>query len=209
MQMRAALAAFNNPLENNMRSTNREKYEDYCAEIEAKDRAVIAALIPVAPPCFYIIRAFDVVPVEITHLSAEHRGLYKHDESDRVTKAEVELAAKLAVDWVAPTLDTLFVHYIERKESYTVTGAHPYRTIESDDGMAWRAESLVPEIERRRSLYAPREGHTACAYCRIQTPDEKLVSRTIYYRDQGGSKTKVVQYCTSQCGYYDQCGHEG
>jgi hypothetical protein len=189
--------------------TNREKYEYYCAEIEAKDRAAIAALVPVTPSQFYTIRAYEAVAVEVTGLGVHRSGIYKHDESDRVTKAEVELAARHAAEWVAPTLDTLFVHYRDRQAIGTVTGAHPYSKIEADAGMAWQAENLAPEIERRRALYAPRDGHTACAYCRTQTPTDRLVSRTIYYRDRGGSQTKVGQYCTDQCGYYDQCGHEG
>lgn len=189
--------------------TNREKYEHYCAGIEAGDQQAIAELIPEVPAQFYIIRNFEAVSVEVTHMGVYRRGLYKHDDSDRITKAEVELAKQCAETWAEPTLDTIFVHYREKQSYGTVTGAHPYNKIETSADMAWKAEDLAAEIERRRELYAPRDGHTACGYCRKQTPTESLVNHMIHYRDQGGSKTKIGKYCSAQCGYHDQCGHEG
>lgn len=190
--------------------TNREKYEHYCAEIAAKDSVAIAALLPDGVPSqFYTIQGFEAAPSEVSHIGVSRRGIYKHDESDRVSKAEVELAMKYAEEWVAPTLDSIYVHY-KKKEAYgSVSGAHPYNKIGADANMAWLADDLAGEIERRRELYAPREGHTACDYCRKQHPTESLVSRKIFYRDQGGSRTKIGKYCCDQCGYNDQCGHEG
>lgn len=189
--------------------TNREKYEHYRAGIESGDRQAIAELIPVAPAQFYIIRNFEAVPIEVTHLGVRHRGIYKHDESYRITKAEVEQAKQCAEDWAEPTPDTIFVYYREKQSYGVVTGAHQFSKIGTAPDMAWQAGDLAPEIERRRELYAPRDGHTECGYCRKQTPTESLINHMIYYRDQGGSKTKIGKYCSAQCGYHDQCGHEG
>lgn len=190
--------------------TNREKYEHYCAEIEAMDRAAIAALIPVAPTHFYEIRNFEAVPVEVTHQTASHRrGIYKHDESDRVTKIEVAVAEKHLAEWTAPTLDTIFVHYKEKRTYGVVSGAHPYSKIDAAVDMAWRAEDLAVKIERRRELYAPRDGHQPCGYCQKQVPEQSLISGRIFYRESGRTREKTGKYCSATCHHYDQCGHEG
>jgi hypothetical protein len=192
-----------------MRQTNREKYENYRLEIEAKDRQAIAALLPSVPTQFYTINAYETVAVEVTSVGVYRRGIYQPDESNRMTRDQVALAKKYLDEWAAPTLKDISVHYRHKQAYGTVSGAHRYQKIEEDAGMAWRAEDLADEIERRRMLYAPRDGHTACAYCRKQTPTANLVSHTIHYRDRGGLRKKVGQYCSGQCGYYDQCGHEG
>lgn len=189
--------------------TNREKYEHYCAQIAAGDDQAIAELIPVMPACFYLIRSFEAVPVEITNFGVYHKGLYKHAESDRIKKSEVELAKQYADAWDEPTFDTIYIYCRDKTSFGTVTGAHPFSKIDATPDMAWKPEDLTAEIERRRELYAPRDGHTACGYCQKQTPTENLVDRMIYYRDQGGSKSKIGKYCSAQCGSHDQCGHEG
>jgi hypothetical protein len=190
--------------------TNREKYEHYCAEIAAKDAEAIAGLFQQGVPArLYKIQNYAAAEVEVTSVGVYRRGIYKHDESDHVTKAEVELAAKHAAEWTAPTLDTILVHYREVQAYGVASGAHPFSKIAAAVDLAWQAEDLSAEIARRRELYAPRDGHTACGYCQKQRPTDKLVSKTIFYRDRGGSRTKVGQYCSDQCGYYDQCGHEG
>lgn len=190
--------------------TNRAKYEHYRAEIAAKDAAAIAALIPDGIPAqFFTIKRFDAVPSEVTGVGIYRRGIYAHDESDRVTRAEVELAMKCAEEWAAPSLGEVSVHYREKSEFGTVTGAHPYTKIDGDKNFAWSAEDLEPEIQRRRELYAPRDGHKPCGYCQKQTPEASLISATIYYRDRGRSCTKTGMYCSGTCSHHDQCAHEG
>ena len=190
--------------------TNREKYDFYLVEIRTKDAAAIAALILGGVPTqFFSIKNYAATPIEVTGFSVYRRGIYAHAEDDRVTKDEVATAMKCAAEWVAPTLDEIMVSYKDQCGYGTVTGAHPYGKIESDPMMAWTAEALEPEIERRRALYAPRDGHKPCNYCQKQTPEGDLVSATIYYRERGGSRTKVGQYCSGQCAGNDQCGHEG
>lgn len=190
--------------------TNREKYEHYRTSVVERDAAVIASLLPAGVPNhFYTILNYEAVPVEVTHVDVWRRGLYAHDEGDKVTKVEVAHAQKCADEWVAPTLESIHVHYKDRRGYGTVTGAHLYSTIESDPMMAWTADALAPEIERRRALYAPREGCKPCQYCRKQHPENELVSAKIFYRDRGGLQTKIGQYCSGQCAGYDQCGHEG
>lgn len=190
--------------------TNRDKYEHYRLAIEEKDMAAIAALIPNGVPAqFFRIEEYEAVATVVTGLSVYHRGIYKPAADDRMTKVEVECAKQAAENWMAPTLEEILVGFSYKVKFGNVTGAHKYSKIEADPGLAWSAEELQPEIERRRALYAPREGCKACEYCRKQAPESEMVKHKIFYRDVGGSATKVGLYCSSQCGGYDQMGHEG
>lgn len=193
--------------------TNRDKYEHYRQIIEEKDAAAIAALIPDgAPAQFYRIEEYEAMPTAVTGLSVYHRGIYKPAADERMTKIEVECAKRAAENWATPTFDDILVGFSHKQKYGTVTGAHKYSKMQDDPAItsvAWTAEELQPEIERRRALYAPREGCKACDYCRKQTPESEMVKHTIFYRDVGGRATKTGLYCSSQCGGYDQMGHEG
>ena len=71
-------------------------------------------------------------------------------------------------------------------------------------------EEMRPRIDRLQeeyeAMYAPREGYTPCAYCRKQTPNDKLVKRNIY--TYGG--VPVAKYfCSAECAINEQMAHEG
>ena len=71
-------------------------------------------------------------------------------------------------------------------------------------------EEMQPQIDRLQeeyeAMYAPREGYTPCAYCRKQTPNDKLVKRNIY--TYGG--VPVTKYfCSAECAINEQMAHEG
>jgi hypothetical protein len=191
--------------------TNREKYDYYCGIIDRMDEEAIAGLLPGAMPSqFFTISQYEAKPVAVTGVERGfRRGFYRKDPPTRIMLADVELAKKIAEEWAAPTMDDIYVFYSEKGQYGTASGAHPYSKIGSDPLLAWTAEALAPEIERRRALYAPRDGHQPCAYCRKQTPEGEMVPHTIHYRDRGGLAKKVGQYCSAQCGGYDQMGHEG
>lgn len=190
--------------------TNHEKFTYYCGQIKAKDAEAIAALLPDGVPSqFFVIRQYEAKPVAVTGLGVFRRGVYEPSQGDRITKAEVARVQALLESWEAPELADVQIHYREQGVFGTVTGAHKHGKIEEDPIMAWMAEELAPEIARRYAMYSPREGHTACAYCRKQTPDDSMVSRKIFYRGRGGLATKTGKYCSEQCGHHDQCSHEG
>lgn len=190
--------------------TNREKYDHICGQVAAKDRAAIDALLPDgAPAQFFTIAHYEAKPIAVTNVSRYRRGFYVKGADARITKKDIEEADAVLAGWVAPALDDLFVHYSYKQTLGTVSGAYPYPKIGDDVMLAWAAEALSPEIERRRALYADREGHEPCAYCRKQTPSTSMVSHTIYYRDRGGLAQKTCRYCSATCGGYDQMGHEG
>lgn len=190
--------------------TNREKYDYLCGQIAAKDQAAIRELLPDGVPSqFHTIEQYEVKPIAVTGASRYRRGFHVKSSDARITKQDVEEANATLSSWAAPALDDIMVGYSYKQTYGTVSGAYPYPKIGGDVMLAWSAEALAPEIDRRRALYAPREGHEACAYCRKQTPSGSMVSHTIHYRDQGGLAKKVGRYCSPTCGGYDQMGHEG
>ena len=190
--------------------TNREKYDHICGQIAAKDQAAITALLPDSVPGqFFTIAQYEAKPIAVTGVQRYRRGFYVKGEEARITKQDLADATSALDGWAMPVLDDLFVHYSYKQTIGTVSGAYTYPKIGADATLAWDAETLSPEIERRRALYAPREGHEPCAYCRKQTPSASMVSHTIYYRNRGGLAQKTGRYCSATCGGYDQMGHEG
>ena len=190
--------------------TNREKYDHICGQIAAKDRAAIDALLPSGVPAqFHIIEQYEAKPIAVTGIERYRRSFYVKGEDARITKQDLAEAGAVLDGWAMPVLDDLFVHYNYQQPGAKVSGAWPYPKIGAEATLAWDAEALAPEIERRRALYAPRDGHEPCTYCRKQTPSASMISHTILYRDQGGLKRKTCRYCSPECGGYDQMGHEG
>lgn len=190
--------------------TNREKYDHICGQIAAKDQAAIRELLPDGVPSqFHTIEQYVAKPITVTEVRRHRSGFYVKDADDRITKKDVEQAGAALEGWAAPSLGDILVHYSYKQTYGTVSGAHPYPKIGSDVNLAWTAEALASEIQRRRELYAEREGHEPCAYCRKQTLSGSMVSHTIHYRDRGGLAKKTGRYCSATCGGYDQMGHEG
>lgn len=190
--------------------TNREKYDHICGQIASKDQAAISELLPNGvPPQFHVIEQYEAKPITVTNVSRHRRGFYVKGADARITKKDIEEADAALASWAAPSLDDIMVGYSYKQTYGTVSGAYAYPKIGGDVMLAWDAAALAPEIERRHALYAPREGHEPCAYCRKQTSSELMVSHTIHYRDRGGLAKKIGRYCSSTCGGYDQMGHEG
>lgn len=192
------------------KTTNREQYENYCTMIADRDNGAIAQLLPDGVPAqFYTIKDYEAAPIAVTSVKRYRKGFCKKDEKAKITKVDVDHVMRIAQGWAPPALDDIMIGYSYKQTFGTVSGAYPYSKIGSQPDLAWTAEALGPEIERRRALFAPREGHEPCAYCRIQMPSASMVNHTIYYRDRGGLAQKTCRYCSPACGGYDQMGHEG
>ena len=71
-------------------------------------------------------------------------------------------------------------------------------------------EEMQPQIDRLQeeyeAMYAPREGYSPCAYCRKQTPNDKLVKRDIYIY---GGVPVTKYFCSAECAINEQMAHEG
>jgi hypothetical protein len=190
--------------------TNREKYDLYLSLMKTKDAAAIAKLFPNGVPSqfygvgHYTLRVFDVLSV-----SRYRAGFYERGPDSRVTSSDVAAVTKYANEWTPPKDDEVLVHYQYSETHGRVQGAYSIKKITPSEGMAWKAEDLEAEIQRRKALYEPREGHQPCQYCGKQQPIDSLVSGTVTYRSHGGLQTKKGMYCSSACASHDQMGHEG
>jgi hypothetical protein len=191
--------------------TNREKYNHYWQEIDAKDAAEIVKLFPNgAPSQFYRLTMYSYEEMAVTRVGRFRQGIHKKDSESRISKGDVADVIGCAEGWTPPTTDEVYVHYEYANSFGRVSGAEKLSKIIAVDGMAWTVEELADEIQRRKALYEPRDGHTPCAYCQKQNPPENMVDGTVIYRTGGGIASKTQKYCKDKpCAGYDQMGHEG
>lgn len=103
------------------------------------------------------------------------------------------------------------------------SGAYKYDEIIPSKGLAFNKIDLKDESNRRNELYAPKENHTACSYCKKQTPNDKLIEKTIIgrgrkdvynnYKNRWESKACVTEdklkFCSGICAGNEQMSREG
>ncbi len=84
-------------------------------------------------------------------------------------------------------------------------------------------EAAIQKKEEYERLYKPREGYTACQYCKKQVPNDKLVKRRIIGRGlkrvynswKGRFENKAVvtqedmHFCSGECALNEQMSREG
>lgn len=116
------------------------------------------------------------------------------------------------IEWhlkFAPSEDKIFLYY-EYASGWggKVSGAHNLVKIRDDKNISFNKEDLIPRLNELQAIYAPREGHMACTYCRRQTVIETMIDYTVIARQYPGMK-KTSKYCSVTCGANDQMAHEG
>lgn len=103
------------------------------------------------------------------------------------------------------------------------SGAFKYNEILPSKGLAFNEIDLKDESERRNELYAPKENHTACCYCRKQTPNDKIIESTIIgrgrkqvwndwkkrYEDKACVTQDKLKFCSGTCAGNEQMSREG
>jgi len=92
--------------------------------------------------------------------------------------------------------------------SGSVSGAHNYIETFIDNYRSFDRPKLEKRLVELQEIYAPREGHKPCTYCRKQIPEANLIEFTVIAR-QYPNMRKVSKYCSSICGANDQMAHEG
>lgn len=80
--------------------------------------------------------------------------------------------------------------------------------IKEDRHLSFIREDLIPYQNELKEKYEPRDGYIPCAYCGIQFPEKDAVEYTVIAR-QYTNMRKTSNYCSEQCGFNDQCAHEG
>lgn len=78
---------------------------------------------------------------------------------------------------------------------------------------AFSPEALQLEIQRKieeyEKYYKPRDGYTACAYCRKQVMNDRIFWKKIYGRSNGLLIEQELPFCSGNCAFSEQCAREG
>lgn len=192
-------------------ATNRKRYADAWQAIESLDVAEVTKIFPDGLPSQFFCLGMYSAEVRLVKSAKRHyRGIYEKDNKEKVTNAEVITITQFLNGWKPPTADDIFIHWAEIRTYGKVSGADSLSKINAGKEMAWTADQLAPEIERRKELYEPREGYAPCQYCQKQNPPENMIEGTVIYRMQRGIGRKTGMYCKDKpCASHDQMGHEG
>jgi hypothetical protein len=101
--------------------------------------------------------------------------------------------------------------------------AYKYNEIIPSKGLAFNKIDLKDESERQNELYAPKENHTSCSYCRKQTPNDNLIESTIIgrgrkktwnswknrFEDKACITEEKLKFCSGTCAGNEQMSREG
>lgn len=113
----------------------------------------------------------------------------------------------------------VYIQYEAYSKIGKLSGAYKYKEcFEHDHGKSIsftaNRDYLIAEAEMRRQKFEPREGYSPCAYCRTQTPNDKLIDDMIIGRgrDRFGKAciTKTtLKFCSHKCAANEQMSREG
>jgi len=164
------------------------------------------------------IKEIELIGFSIGHFE-NGRNVYKpyFDKSKKPTKkliAEIE-------QYIEKIKSSERIIYANYKDFGT--GAYKFHDVVPEKGVSFYEQDLVSEADRRNKLYAPKDGHTACAYCRKQTPNENLVQKVIIgrgrkrvfnnwkgrYEDKACVTEDKLLFCSGNCAGNEQMSREG
>jgi hypothetical protein len=114
-------------------------------------------------------------------------------------------------DEFQPKEEYILLYYKYKPEfsiSGSVSGAHNYVETFTDSHRSFDRSKLEKRLIELQEIYAPREGHEACTYCRKQVLSTTMVEYTVIAR-QYRNMRKTSKYCSLICGANDQMAHEG
>ena len=172
---------------------------------------------------FKIDNIGNIKEIELTKFSIGYiengRNIYApyFDKEKRPSKQLIEVFNEY-IEKIKITTPTIYVNYKDFG-----SGAYKFNEITPEKGLAFNPEDLKMESERRNEIYAPKENHTACAYCGKQTPNDKLVNKNIIgrgrkqtwnswkgrYEDKACVTETMLSFCSGTCAGNEQMSREG
>lgn len=156
------------------------------------------------PSVIYFLQSYQgIAEQKVTGFSIYRQGR-PYLSGQRPTKILLDELWKWSEAFI-PEIKEICIHY--ECSSSKAKGAHKLEQID-DRRLSYTREALLPALQELKDKYEPREGHTACAYCRKQTHNESMVDYTVIARQYPGMK-KTSKYCSKNCGINDQMAHEG
>jgi hypothetical protein len=111
--------------------------------------------------------------------------------------------------------DKIFLHWESFDGKWKSSSADLYSKILPESGLFFdRVEAERVALERkvkrdRDNSLLDAGTHFRCGYCGKVTPKNEEVLRTIINFKMYGYAGKQKRYCSGQCGFHDQCAHEG
>ena len=196
-----------------------------CRESEIKERHLSSVFESIEKPSrlfkldnYGFIKEIELTGFSIGYLEKEKLIYAPHVENGkRPSKILIGIYSEF-LERIENAEKILFVNYKDFG-----SGAYKYNEIIPSKGIAFNEEDLKGESERRNELYAPKENHTACCYCRKQTPNDKLIESTIIgrgrkqvwndwknrYEDKACVTQDKLKFCSGNCAGNEQMSREG
>jgi hypothetical protein len=139
------------------------------------------------------------------------------DKEKRPSSSLIEVYSNY-IDKIQTVERIIYVHYKDFG-----SGAFRFNEVLPEKGISFNENDLKEISERRNQLYAPKENHTACCYCRKQTPNDQLIESTIIgrgrkqtwnswknrYEDKACVTQEKLKFCSGQCAGNEQMSREG
>jgi hypothetical protein len=209
-----------------MKTTLIEQFQQIkCREIEIKERHLKNVLESIKKPSklfkidhFGNIKEIELQGFSIGYLENEKLIYAPYiQEGKRPSKIFIEVYSDF-LERLEKAEKLLYVNYKD-----IGSGSYKYNEIITSKTLAFNEDDLKEESERRNELYAPKENHTACAYCKKQTPNENLVEKTIIgrgrkqvwnnwknrYEDKACITEEKLKFCSGNCAGNEQMSREG
>lgn len=202
-----------------MRKTNVDKWNEVSAMLETKKQHYLDDyfLHNERPTCFYLatMKEIETIPVNDIYVWIAGEPFYH----TKPTKKEIQ-KLQTFVDEFDEREKNILISYKKVTGTFVISSSKSISSIEDDNRTSFDYDELIPIQKELDEKFSPREGYTACSYCKIQTPTEKMVDYTIIFQNSkphpfnrtGWKKfvdRKTLKYCSEQCGIHDQMAHEG
>lgn len=147
---------------------------------------------------------------------------YGHNKNQpKINKRATDKDIKLIKEYFEEIKNTkcVIIYHVKNKDKYGVNSRGISHYDIDNKKYSFTENGLDDEIARKNKeyeeVYKPREGYTACAYCRKQVPNDRLIKKTIIGRGWDRIQQKqvvtreVLSFCSSECAFNEQCSREG
>lgn len=205
--------------------TLQQKWDDVKSQIESLKQNYLNDFLRenVNPEKLYRISGYVIEECTVTGFSV---SFMKNDRLVQIPHYYGKKPSGWDVEQIASFYNNIndfkmevYIQYENYSNICKSSGAYKYKEcFEHEPGKSInftaKRDYLIAEAELRRRKFEPREGHSPCAYCRTQTPNDKLIEDTIIGRgrDRFGKAcmTKTtLKFCSQQCAANEQMSREG
>ena len=139
-------------------------------------------------------------------LSTDCRLLYK---TAKITKLDLDELATYVTNYEPSEDKVMFMcTLINTTNTGTTTTGYKLKDVWDDlnhPNLSFDIDKVVMYRRILEEKYAPKDGHSACDYCRKQVPTQTMIKRHIFSRPREYDGL----FCDGACAAYAQMGSEG